>query len=94
MYDHTYDAEFRAQAVQLALTTKNKSALARQLGVPRHKLRRWIRSYESALAKGKSKEMTDQLQAENAAKDRQIAALQEELEILKKAAAYFAKSLQ
>ncbi len=93
MTEQIYDAEYRRMAVQLALSQKNKSEVARQLGIPRTKLRGWVRSYEKMIAKGESKEMWDQLKAELTQKDRKISALEEELEILKKAAAYFAKSL-
>lgn len=94
MTDRKYDAEYRLMAVKLALRHKSQAAAARQLGIPRSRLACWIKSYRNYASKGLSKAMMEQLQVDNDEKDRKIAALEEELEILKKAAAYFARSLQ
>jgi transposase-like protein len=86
----TYTKEFQENAVRLALKgEKSRAAVAKELGVPTWKLRDWVRSYLRAAEKNGSKPAIDELivlQKENKQ-------LRQEVEILKKAAAYFAKTL-
>lgn len=83
-----YTKEFRENAVRLALSSdKSRAAIARELGIPDWTLRDWVRTYIKQSEQNGSKPAVDellQLQKEN----RQ---LKLENDILKKAAAYFAK---
>lgn len=87
----TYTKEFKENAVRLALFgDKSQAEVARELGMPSWKLRDWIRSVKKAMpqdAVGKSP--LDEL----AALKKENKALRMDVEILKKAAAFFAKSL-
>lgn len=81
---HTY--EFKQNAVKLALTTsRSVQAVALELGVPSWKLRNWIKEHNEKL--DRSSEIDEQIRMQ-----RRIKELEEEVEILKKAAAYFAKA--
>jgi transposase len=82
-----YTAEYRNNAVRLALEPgKTIPTVAAQLGVPVWKLRTWIKDSKEDLER--SQDLQDLVRANN-----EIKRLKEEVEILKKAAAYFAKSL-
>jgi transposase len=86
----TYTKEFQENAVRLALKgEKSRAAVAKELGVPTWKLRDWVRSYLRAAEKNGSKPAIDEL----IALQKENKQLRVENEILKKAAAYFAKSL-
>jgi len=87
-----FTAEFKRQAVQLVLSGKKpRSQIARELGVRADLLFKW----QQALAP----KSTAKFESENVSSDqrrireleREIATLREEREILKKAAAFFAK---
>lgn len=81
---HTY--EFRQNAIKLATTTgRSVQAIALELGIPSWKLRNWIKDNQGKLER--SSDIDEQIR-----KDRRIKELEEEVEILKKAAAYFAKA--
>ena len=90
-----YTAEFKREAVRLLKRADKPAAvLARELGVPRTKLHQWTleaeRLGEQAFpGSGRPKASNDEL----AALKRENARLKEENEILKKAAAYFAREL-
>lgn len=90
-----YTAEFKREAVRLLrMADKPAAVLARELGVPRTKLHQWVleaeRMGEQAFSgSGRPKASSDEL---NRLK-RENARLKEENEILKKAAAYFAREL-
>jgi transposase len=97
----TYTAEFKAEAVKL-VTEQGLShqEAAQRLGIPKGSLSNWVsqqrnrtRSPAGTAAPG---ELTrEQLQAEVARLRRELARAEMEREIVKKAAAYFAKeSLQ
>lgn len=84
-----YTEEFKRDAVKLALEgEKTQSQTAIDLGVNPQTLYQWIQKYRSDYLAGDHKlsaeEELKQLRKENAR-------LKEEREILKKAAAYFAK---
>jgi transposase len=86
MTKKSYTKEFQDNAVRLAsVGDKPVAAVARELGVPEWKLRGWIKSHETK--SGKSADIDELLK-----RDKEIARLKEEVEILKKAAAYFAKN--
>jgi len=86
-----FTEEFKTQAVNQFLS-QNKSAedVARELGIKGYLLRAWIRNASSAKAgPAGNQTLLDEL-AQLKKDNRQ---LKMELEILKKAASYFAKSL-
>ena len=92
-----YSPEFRNTAVQLALAGEKPVAqVAKELGVDKHVLYSWVKlakqNSRTAPAKGKNAESTP---AEQQLKvlQRKYKQLEMENEILKKAAAYFAKTL-
>jgi transposase len=85
-----YTKEFQQNAVRLALSgEKSKAAVGRELGVPEWKLRDWVRSDMKASTKNGTKSAID----ETIALQQELKKLRMENEILKKAAAYFAKNL-
>lgn len=85
-----HSAEYKAEA--LALADKiGVSAAARQLG--RHESQLYSWRYKTLQDQNRSA-ADQQLAAENARLKRQVAEQAEELAILKKAAAYFAKSVK
>jgi transposase len=92
-----YSAEFKAEAVRLVLTGgKQVTQIARELDVDRQLLHSWVRQAE----RRKGKPVTDVFpghgnrpaeEAELERLRRENAQLKEDVEILKKATAFFAK---
>lgn len=81
-----YSRTFQQNAVSLVKTTgKSAAAVSQQLGVPVWKLRNWVR--ESSDNAERSAEIDEVLRLRDENKR-----LKEDLEFLKKAAAYFAKN--
>ena len=92
-----YPKEFKIEAVRLLnLGDKAASELARELGIKRTLLYRWkdqiVEKGESAFS-GPGRPKNDQL-SENARLKKELKEVTEERDILKKAAAYFAKDLR
>lgn len=92
-----YSKEFKVEAVKLlSLGDKPASDLAMELGIKRTLLYRWrdqlTKSGESAFS-GPGRPKNDQL-SELARLKKENAILREERDILKKAAAYFARDLK
>lgn len=85
-----YSVEYRAEALALAERV-GVAAAAQQLGLNRSQLYAWRGKAKREQGHGEAER---QLAAENARLKRQLADQAEELAILKKAAAYFAKSLK
>jgi transposase len=91
-----YTEEFKTEAVRLALATSGNAA-AKRLGIPQSTMTNWVRqSREGASAPiaGAAvavKRPVTELEAENARLRRELASAKVDLEIVKKAAAYFAK---
>lgn len=85
-----YSAEFKIEALGLA-DQVGVSGAAKQLGLHESQLYAWRKKarYEASRSNAEK-----ELLAENARLKRQLAKKDEELAILKKAAAYFAKSLK
>jgi transposase len=90
-----FTPEFKREAVRLLQKAdKPAAAVARELGVPRNRLYKWAQDSErkgnqAFPGSGRPKASQDEL----AVLQRENARLKEENEILKKAAAYFAREL-
>ena len=85
-----YDQAFRDKAVQLALSSsKPFSETAESLGIKATTLYQWLRRHQTDTEKTESSK-TD-VYAELIRLKKEVARLQEEREILKKAAVYFAQ---
>jgi transposase len=89
----SYSSEFKQNAVKLAVESDQPVAqIARDLGVNANTLYTWISKYqqpETSASKGTGdKHPYDELKRLR----REVALLKEERDILKKAAAYFAKN--
>lgn len=83
-----YSDEFKEEALKLAEKVGVAQA-SRELSVCSSQLYYWL---SSALKKASSSDRENSLTTENARLKRQLATQAEELEILKKAATYFAKN--
>ncbi len=89
----TYTKEFKLEAVRLLKTANRPAAeVARELGIKRNQLYKWKEALEAKgeaafPGSGKHTETSKEL----ARLRRENARLKEEMEILKKAAIYFAK---
>ena len=96
--NQTYTAEFRAEAVKLVLEQGlTQPEAAQRLGIPKGSLSNWVvaarRGGGVSVAPGTPTMV--ELQAENARLRKELARAEMEREIVKKAAAYFAReSLQ
>lgn len=86
-----HDPKFKERAVQLSKELSNVSAAARELGVGYSLLQSWIKSQEMAASKGKGLAQALEEKAELDRLRKVVAEQAEELEIIKKAAAYFAQ---
>ena len=86
-----YPEEFKAEAVQLARSLPEKSIrqLAYELGIADQTLRNWIKQAE--INRGEREGLTTEEREELGKLRRENKILREEREILKKAAAFFAK---
>ena len=97
-YAKRYTQEFKDSTIQLALNGE-KSALqiAKELGMSEKTLYGWLRDYRkkhnlpSSVNTTKKSHTTESLEEENRRLRKELATLKKEREILKKAAAYFAK---
>jgi transposase len=95
-----YTQEFRRDAVELVRSSGRPiNEVARELGMSHETLRNWVRKHEqqasgvgSAVSAGAGLSMADK-DAEIARLRAEVAELRQEKEILRKAAAYFAKEM-
>ena len=87
----TFDGKFKERAVALAKERKNVAQAARELEISSSLLRTWIFAAETAEARGKglAGALEDKLEMERLRK--LVAEQAEELEVIKKATAYFAR---
>jgi transposase-like protein len=87
-----YPPEFRARAVELLRTSgKGVPEMAKELGISDQALRNWVRQADIDAGRGKPGELTTAEREELSRLRREVRVLREEREILKKAAAFFAK---
>lgn len=86
-----YDGKFKERAVALAKERNNVAQAARELGVGSSLLRTWVTAAESAEAKGKGLALAIEEKKELDRLRKLVAEQAEELEIIKKATAYFAQ---
>ncbi len=88
-----YPAEFKLEAVRLVQEEGMSCAqVARDLGVSKYAVRDWVQKAESGgLSTGGTSTAKMSAEEELAALRREVRILREEREILKKAAAFFAK---
>ena len=89
-----YSAEFKRDAVQLARTSGNLSSTARDLGIHASLLRKWMnveRDQGEHAFPGQGKQVLTPEQQEILRLRKENEILRQEREILKKAAAFFAK---
>jgi transposase len=88
----TYSAEFRESSVKLALESEKPIAqTARDLGVNANTLHTWINKYSQPKELNKTVRTDEHLYEELKRLKKENARLIEERDLLKKAAAYFAK---
>ena len=86
-----YTEEFREEAVRLVLESKSSlSEVAKDLGVNTWTLRGWVKKYREEV-RAHAPRRPETLEEENRRLKRELAVLRQERDILKKAAAYFAK---
>jgi len=87
-----YPDAFREEAVALVQAGERTSPqIARDLGINEQTLRNWVKRAEIDAGHGAPGELTSDERAELVRLRRENRVLQQEKEILKKAAAYFAK---
>ena len=94
-----FTKEFKREAVRLLEEGKKTGAdLARELGIKRNQLYKWKEEIdkhgEQAFPGHGRRPSSDTQAAENARLKQELAKVKEENEILKKAAAFFARDLQ
>ena len=87
-----YPVAFRTEAVELIRTSgKSIPVLARDLGVSDQTLRNWQRQATIDAGRGRSGDLTSAEHEELRRLRREVKILQQEREILRKAAAFFAR---
>jgi transposase len=93
-----YTAEFRAEAVKLVLEKKQRvGESAERLGIPKQTLNGWVnvaKNGKLALVNSQRLQAVQPIEAEVARLKKALALAEMERDILKKAAAYFAKESQ
>lgn len=89
-----YTGEFKAEAVRLAGSIGGNAA-AKRLGIPQSTMTNWVRHSKAGTLNesegAPTRRPVSELEAENARLRRELASAKLDLEIVKKAAAYFAK---
>jgi transposase len=86
-----YTVEYKVAAVQQVLAGRKAAEVARELGVVEQTLHNWMKSYRAGtLGDGTGKQVSPE-QMEISRLRSELARSKMELEIVKKAAAYFAK---
>jgi len=89
-----YSPEFKRDAVALVRTTGRPiNQVARELGLSHETLRNWVKQDRIDRGQGLPGELTSTEREELRTLRRRVAELEVEKEILRKAAAYFAKEM-
>jgi len=88
-----YTAEFRMLAVQRVKDGQSARDVARELGISHQSLRNWVKADEAGTLNGAGTKVVTPEQMELSRLRAENKRLQMELEIAKKAAAFFAKDL-
>ena len=88
-----YTAQFKLAAVQRVNDGQGIAVVARELGISEQTLRNWVKAGESGKLNAKAGKPVTPEQMELSRLRAENKRLQMELEIAKKAAAYFAKDL-
>lgn len=86
-----YTQEFKQEAVNLALKSPSISQTAQELGISIPTLHNWIKSLKQISTNSKAVSDVSLLLEENRRLHKELLRVQEERDILKKAAAYFAQ---
>jgi transposase len=87
-----YSPEFKADAVRLVLEEgRSMNSVAKELDVPSSVVTGWVHQAEADAGKGPKTRLTTAEKQEVAELRRKVRQLEMEKEILKKAAAFFAK---
>ena len=87
-----YTPEFKHEAVRMVSAKGSIAEVARELGLPEQTLFNWVKAgREGRLPAAGSGRAVSAEQMENARLRAQVSRLEMEVEILKKAAAYFAR---
>lgn len=91
----SYSPEFRSEALKL-ITEQGlqQSEAARRLGIPSGTLAGWVAAAKASSKSSSASPSLSELLAENAKLRKELSVAHMEREILKKAAAYFAKESQ
>lgn len=86
-----YDEQYKREAVKLAESSKKPlSQVARELGIHDNNLRKWVVRYGTPVETAQGSLTLEDSLRENARLRRELAERSEEVEILKKAATWFA----
>ena len=86
-----FDGKFKERAVALARDRKNVGQVARELEISSSALRCWVAATESAESRGKGLAVALDEKQEIERLRKRLAESEEELEVIKKATAYFAR---
>ena len=86
-----YTLEFKLEAVRLVKAGQEVSVTARVLGIPKQTLSNWVRLGDKGELQGAGERPVSAEQMELARLRAELARVKMERDILKKAAAYFAK---